>query len=70
MTSDVQHKETHLLEILISGLDARESAKSAASPMLLYLAEMIVLRAREELGSLGGTSGMTQAEPREGDATA
>lgn len=45
----LQHRETLLLEALLSGLDARESAREAAAPMLHYLAELMVKRAREEL---------------------
>lgn len=46
---DLQHRETLVLETMLSGLDARESAKAAASPMLIYLTELLTQRAREEL---------------------
>ncbi len=45
----LQHRETLLLETLLSSLDARESAKEARSSMLIYLADLMVTRAREEL---------------------
>ena len=44
-----QTPETRLLETLRFGLDARESAKRAGSPLLVYLADMLIERAREEL---------------------
>ncbi len=45
----LQHRETLLLEVLLSGLDSRESAKEARSSMLIYLSDLLVTRAREEL---------------------
>lgn len=45
----LQHRETLLLEVLLSALDARESAKEARAPMLIYLSDLLVTRAREEL---------------------
>ena len=44
-----QEKEVFLLETLLSGLDAREAAKRSGSAMLVYLADMLVQRTREEL---------------------
>ena len=46
---DLQQRGVFLLETLLSGLDARESAKCSGSLMLVYLADMLVQRAREEL---------------------
>ena len=46
-----QQTEALLLETLLSGLDARESAKQAGSQMLVYLANMLVQRVREELSA-------------------
>ena len=51
-TRDVLSRETHLIEVLLSGLDARESARRAASPLLAYLADMVVERTRLELAAL------------------
>jgi hypothetical protein len=45
----LQRRETLLLETILSGLDARESAKAVPSPMLLYLSELLIERARQEL---------------------
>ena len=47
--TDLQSRETLLVEILLSALDARTSAKAASSEMLLYLADLLVHRVREEL---------------------
>ena len=44
--------EALLLETLLSGLDARESAKSSGSHLLIYLADMLVQRARDELDAV------------------
>ena len=52
ITRNSQRRETHLIEVLLSGLDARESARAAASPLLLYLTDMVVERARLELAEL------------------
>lgn len=46
---NLQNTETLLLETLLSGLDARENAKKGGSPMLVYLADMLVQRTRQEL---------------------
>ena len=43
------HRETLLIEILLSSLDLRATARDVDSPMLVYLAEMLVRRTREEL---------------------
>lgn len=48
-TGNRQQVETLLLETILSGLDARESAGRAGSTMLVYLADMLVERARQEL---------------------
>ena len=60
----VQHKETLLIEILLCSLDIRTSASQADSPMLTYLAELLVKQAKKELAALGGRleSECTQAE--------
>ena len=49
MTPDTQQRETLLIEILQSGLDLRDKASAARAPMLVYLADLIARRAREEL---------------------
>ena len=49
---DLRRKETLLIEALLSALDARESARAANAPMLLYLSEMLVHRTREELEAI------------------
>jgi hypothetical protein len=53
---DDKATETSVLETLLSGLDALESARRSGSHMLVYLADMLVQRAREELGDQGPTS--------------
>ena len=60
MALDGHHTpETSLLEALRFGLDARESAKRAGSPLLVYLADMLIERAREELNH----PGLTKVDP-------
>ena len=51
-TLDQQETEVLLLETLLSALDARESARGSGSTMLVYLADMLVQRAREELEAI------------------
>lgn len=48
----LQRKESFLMETLLSGLDARESARAADAPLLLYLTEMLVQRTRQDLEAL------------------
>ena len=48
----LRHKETLVLETLMSGLDARETARGAADPMLLYLSEMLIERAHQYLATI------------------
>ena len=55
-TRDTRNRETHLIEVLLSGLDARESARGAASPLLVYLADMVVERSLLELAELRSAS--------------
>lgn len=66
----LQHKETLLLEILLSGLDARESGRRAKAPMLVYLAELLVQRAREELEAVRVLLDVAADERSNGDAAA
>ena len=61
----LQHKETLLLEILLSGLDAREGARTARMPMLVYLADLLICRVREELETV-----RTELDAGSPDATA
>jgi hypothetical protein len=42
-------QETQLVETMLSALDARESARAAGSPMLIYLADMLAQHCRDEL---------------------
>ena len=51
-----QKTEALLLETLLSGLDARESARESGSHLLVYLADMLVQRAREELDAMKSAS--------------
>ena len=44
--------EVFMIEVLISALDARESAKLSGSTMLVYLADMLVQITREELEAM------------------
>ena len=53
-----QETETRLIEALLSALDAREAAKLSGSAMLVYLADMLVQRTREELDALKSGSGL------------
>jgi len=48
------HRETLLIEILLSSLDLRATARDAGSPMLVYLTELLVRRTREELDAMNG----------------
>lgn len=50
----VQQTETLLIEVLMSALDARENAKRCSSSMLVYLADMMVQRAKDELETVKG----------------
>lgn len=54
--TDQRNQETLLIETLLSGLDAREAAKTAGTPMLVYLADLLVQRTRIELEALRGTT--------------
>ncbi len=65
---DLQHKETLLIEALLSGLDARESAKAADAGMLLYLAELLVQRVRDELAEIRVRLETAEEDTRNGDA--
>ncbi len=55
------HKETLLIEILLSSLDVRTSAEAAEMPMLIYLADLLVKRTREELDRVGGKGNVEAA---------
>lgn len=66
----LQHKETLLLEALLSGLDARESARAAKTPMLVYLADLLIQRAREELEAVRISLDVPADEQHKGDAAA
>ncbi len=45
-------REAVLIEMMLSGLDLRASAAQVGSPMLIYLVDLLVLRAHEELSAL------------------
>ena len=47
------HRETLLIEMLLTSLDLRANAATADSPMLVYLADLLVRRTREELDMMG-----------------
>lgn len=63
MTMDLRQKETLLIEALLSALDARESARAANASMLLYLSDILVQRAREELDIVKRSSETAAATP-------
>ena len=63
MPTDRTSKETLLIEVLLSALDARESARASEAPLLLYLAEMLVQRAREELDIIKQVSEVATVPP-------
>ena len=60
----VPPKETLLIEMLLCGLDLRANAAEAGSPMLVYLADLLVMRTREELDMITPSTG---AETDDGD---
>ena len=45
----LQHRETLLIELLLSSLDARETARASGSTMLTYLSNLLVEQAHREL---------------------
>ncbi len=52
MTGEIRRqRELLLIDILQSGLDLHALALEAESPVLVYLAELLAKRAREELGA-------------------
>lgn len=62
--ANVQETETLLLETLMSALDARESARRGGSTMLVYFADMMVRRTREELEELRTSASVDPNAPR------
>ena len=57
MTRDpARMREMLLIEILQAGLDLREKAEAAEAPMLVYLADLLARRAREELEAIDGST--------------
>lgn len=60
MTKDAtRQRELLLIEILQTGLDLRDKAAAAQAPMLVYLADLLVKRASEELEAIGVPPGPT-----------
>lgn len=57
-----QPKETLLIEMLLCGLDLRANAGAAGSPMLVYLADLLVMRTREELDMITASIGSAAAD--------
>ena len=51
-TTDLQHRETLLIELLLSSLDTRETSRAAGSTMLSYLADLLVQQAHKELDEM------------------
>lgn len=45
----LQHRETLLIEHLLTSLDSRETARATGSTMLGYLADLLVEQSRKEL---------------------
>ncbi len=64
---EASQKETLLIEILLSGLDLRANATQVGSPMLTYLTDLLVMRAREELEKVAAAQSSDKPE-REGAA--
>ena len=63
-------KETILIEMLLSSLDLRANAALAGSPMLTYLVDLLVMRAREELHAVSSSDAASWREPGRTDGTA
>ena len=62
MTRDTRHKEILLREVLFSALDSSRGARSVGSPVLIYLTDMMVQRARAELYDLRAHCNANQAD--------
>ncbi len=45
----LQHRETLLIELLLSSLDARETARGSGSTLLTYLSNLVVEQTHKEL---------------------
>ena len=58
----MRQKETLLIEMLLCGLDLRSNAGVVGSPMLVYLADLLIMRTREELDMIAAFS-----EPKDAD---
>lgn len=56
-------KEAILIEMLLSSLDLRANAAQAGSPMLSYLVDLLVMRAREELQAIAVSDSLSRREP-------
>lgn len=61
-------RETLLIEILLGGLDLRANATMVGSPMLTYLTDLLVMRAREELEKVAHAPTTLGEREREGAA--
>ncbi len=48
-TEQLQHRETLLIELLLSSLDTRETARVIGSSMLTYLTNLLVEQTHREL---------------------
>lgn len=48
----LQHRETLLIELLLSSLDTRETGRAIGSTMLTYLSNLLVEQTHKELGEV------------------